>query len=512
MKAACDRQHGRNYLANELTVEQETIYLQHLETCDQCRRWLEAEAGSAEIWELAHSALADSGGVIVPSADAHERHETRAADVAQSILSPTDHPQAMGRIGAYEALGLVGHGGMGLVFKAIDPHLNRIVAIKVIDPLMAKVAAARQRFAREARAMAAVSHEHVVPIYAVSEHQGLPFFVMEYVPGNSLEQRLLKQGPLNVVETVRIALQAAQALDAAHRQGLVHRDIKPGNLLLQRGVDRVLVTDFGLARVADDASLTQSGMLAGTPQYMAPEHVKGEPSDARADLFSLGCVIYAMCSGHSPFRAETLYGAMQRIAHDTPRSLRVDHPHIPEWLDQLVMKLLAKDPSQRFPTAADLATALSDELSYLQNPTARAVPSRTWVQRPPSPILARWSRIGRRRLVISGLVLLAAAASATASLRWFSPRANQGVAQSSAKPDPPTPTVGESTPSPLASLPLAIDFAGIWQPTADLAGLRAQAQQLESDWLSAPTPTEDSRWAEEIQQLQQQIEQLQQTF
>src|SRR5205823_3462976 len=151
---------------------------------------------------------------------------------------------------------------------------------------------------------AAVRNEHVIGIYAVEEANELPYLVMEFVNGLSLQERLDRSGPLELQEVLRIGLQTAAGLAAAHAQGLVHRDVKPANILLENGVARVKLTDFGLARAVDDASLTQSGVLAGTPQYMAPEQAHGEPADHRADLFSLGSVLYAMCTGRPPFRAD----------------------------------------------------------------------------------------------------------------------------------------------------------------------------------------------------------------
>ena len=200
-------------------------------------------------------------------------------------------------MGPYEILEVLGRGGMGVVLKARDPALDRTVAIKVLTPALRTARNARRRFAREARAVAAVGHEHIVAIYAVDEFRGLPYLVMQYVPGRSLQERLDASGPLEVREILRIGTQAARALAAAHAQGVVHRDIKPANILLENCIERVKLTDFGLARAIDDASLTQSGVIAGTPQYMAPEQARGEPVDARADLFALGAALYAMAAG-----------------------------------------------------------------------------------------------------------------------------------------------------------------------------------------------------------------------
>ena len=194
-------------------------------------------------------------------------------------------------------------------------------------------------------------HDNVIEIYGVAEAAGLPYLVMPYVRGPSLQRRLDDEGPLAVVEILRVGMQAAAGLAAAHAQGLVHRDVKPANILLADGIERVKLTDFGLARAADDASLTKTGIIAGTPQYMSPEQARGEAVDQRSDLFSLGSVLYAMCTGRPPFRAETSYGVLRRITDEEPRPIREINPEIPEWLCGIVAKLMAKRPDDRFQSA-----------------------------------------------------------------------------------------------------------------------------------------------------------------
>ena len=215
---------------------------------------------------------------------------------------------------------------------------------------------------------ASVAHEHVVAIHAVDSWKGLPYLVMQYVPGTSLQGRIESDGPLAVVAILRIGMQVASGLAAAHAQGLVHRDIKPANILLENGIERVKITDFGLARAADDASLTQSGVAAGTPNYMAPEQARCECIDPRADLFSLGGVMYAMCTGRPPFRAGTAIAVLQRVCEDTARPIRADRPEIPAWLEQIVFKLLAKDPGARFQTAREVAELFGRCLVCLEQP------------------------------------------------------------------------------------------------------------------------------------------------
>src|SRR5262249_4625282 len=211
-----------------------------------------------------------------------------------SFLSPAGEPGSLGRLDHYEVLEVVGKGGTGVVLRARDIKLMRVVALKVLAAPLAASGTARQRFAREARAAAAVRDDHVVAIHAVEDDGPVPYLVMEFIDGRNLEGLLRRTGPLEVKEVLRIGMQVAKGLAAAHHQGLIHRDIKPANILLENGVQRVKLTDFGLARAVDDASLTQSGIIAGTPDYMSPEQANGDPVDYRSDLFSLGSVLYAL--------------------------------------------------------------------------------------------------------------------------------------------------------------------------------------------------------------------------
>ena len=223
---------------------------------------------------------------------------------------------------------------------------------------------------------------------------------MEYIAGVSLQDRLDRGGPLAVKEILRIGFQAACGLAAAHAQGLVHRDIKPANILLENHVERVKITDFGLARAADDASLTQSGVIAGTPMYMSPEQARGEAVDARSDLFSLGSVLYAMCAGRPPFRAAGSMAILRRVCEEEPTPIREVNPDAPDWLAEVIAKLHAKDPAGRFQTAAEAAEALGGRLAELQRPR-RGRPLRRGLRtapqrRPPSGRAAgaagRWPR------------------------------------------------------------------------------------------------------------------------
>ncbi len=291
------------------------------------------------------------------------------------LLGPTDDPNMLGRIGPYEIIGLLGQGGMRAVFKGFDRSLNRFVAIKMLQPHLAASGAARKRFAREGQAVAAVVDDHVMAIHCVDEWQGVPYLVMTYSRGVSLQKRLSDNGPLEVREILRIGMQAVKGLAAAHAQGIVHRDIKPANIFLDQNVERVQLMDFGLARAVDDASLTRSGTLAGTPQYMSPEQTRAETVDQRSDFFSLGSVMYAMCTGHAPFRAESSYSVLRLITDKKPRPIREINPDVPEWLCALITKLMAKQASDRFASAKEVAELLELCLAHVQQPTTVPLPA-----------------------------------------------------------------------------------------------------------------------------------------
>jgi uncharacterized protein (TIGR03067 family) len=237
-----------------------------------------------------------------------------------------------------------------------------------MSPMLAGHTTGRVRFRREAQAAAGVTHDHIVTIHAVDEAKGLPYLVMQYISGRSLQQRIDDCGALELKEILRIGMQAASGLAAAHAQGLVHRDIKPANILLENGIERVKITDFGLARATDDARVTQSGIVAGTPQYMSPEQASGKSVDHRADLFSLGGVLYAMCTGYAPFRASSSMAVLKKVCDETPRPIRDLNAEIPEWLVSIVDKLMAKDPKDRFQSAQEVASLLGQHLAHMQQP------------------------------------------------------------------------------------------------------------------------------------------------
>jgi len=483
------------FLAGRLPGDAEATVIRHLDTCPECQAELETAAGEPSWWKEAREVLSSEETRLSARAEVDDWEQGVAA-ATLDFLAPSDDPAMLGRIGVYEVAGLIGRGGTGVVLKAFERSLNRYVAIKVLAPHLATSGAARKRFARESQAAAAVVHEHIVPIYAVDEHQGLPYLVMRYVPGRSLQERLARRGPLELAEVLRIGMQTAQGLAAAHAQGLVHRDVKPANILLEHNVERVLLTDFGLARTVDDASLTCSGVIAGTPQYMAPEQARGEAIDHRTDLFSLGSVLYTMCAGHSPFRAETTMGVLHRICKETPRPLRELNPHVPEWLERIIRRLHAKDPAMRFQSAEEVAAVLARRLAIVQTPGMSW--RDPWWQRAALPV-ADWFRAAPLR---RGLVAGAAAtglALVVADLAGYSLWAQPGAGGSNAAESQPV--AGK------ADLALPADLPA-WDEISNQAEqLRQSIGQLESSWESQPAPSLD-RWNYETAELVQHLERL----
>jgi len=383
----------------------------HLDSCVTCRQALDRLAGACDSWPAVAAALqggerAVDGPALRPMLERlrNAGTTTTTRDLPALPLGSDQTPgpvrsdaELPARLGPYEVRGLVGEGGMGRVYLAFDPALHRVVALKVLNAALSGNAAARKRFQREARAAAAVIHEHVVVIHAVAEEADQPYLVMQYVAGKSLQDRLDRAGPLPLPEVLRIGLQVAEGLAAAHAQGLVHRDVKPSNILLEDEVERVKLTDFGLARAIDDTSLSQNGVIAGTPLYMSPEQAEGEAVDARSDLFSLGTVLYVLCTGRPPFSASGTMAVLKRVCEDTPRPIREINPDVPPWLCDLITRLHAKKPQDRYQSAAEVVAVLGRQLARLQ---AGEAPE-TILLAPPAPRRRpRWVR------VVGALVIL----------------------------------------------------------------------------------------------------------
>lgn len=320
--------------------ESDRIFL-HVQSCGTCQRTLEQLSGQEHDWDEARHWISQIDD------DEARQSVSQKPSLDLGFLDEAKHPEMLGRIGRYDIEAVLGRGGMGVVFRAHDSNLHRSVAVKVLLPTWAASDRARERFAREAQAAASVAHENVIPIYNVEADGDLPYLVMQYVPGGTLEQWAKKSQPIDVATILRIAAQLAEGLAAAHRRGLIHRDIKPANVMVGENTDRVWITDFGLARAADQMTLTQTGVIAGTPHYMSPEQARGEAIDQRSDIFSLGCVFYFLATGKPPLDAENTLAVLQRIIHDRPEPLPRLRDDLPPSFVSLVDQMLSVSPSDR---------------------------------------------------------------------------------------------------------------------------------------------------------------------
>ncbi|MDX1967547.1 MAG: protein kinase, partial [Planctomycetaceae bacterium] len=288
------------------------------------------------------------------------------------FLAPPLLPDEIGRLGQYRILQVLGAGGMGVVFRAEDPRLKRQVALKAMKPAVAASASAKERFLREAQFTAALEHDNIVHIYQVDEDRGVPFIAMQFLRGESLKTRLERVGRLPERDVVRIGKEIAAGLATAHERGLIHRDIKPDNIWLEEKSDRVKILDFGLVRATgDDAGLTQSGMVMGTPRYMAPEQAQGHEVDHRCDLFSLGSVLYHLAAGTPPFAGSNLTSTLMAVVHQAPQPLTGVGADVSPELETLIRKLLEKDPRQRPQGAAEVYATLTELEHDLRQPRDR---------------------------------------------------------------------------------------------------------------------------------------------
>jgi len=318
------------------------------------------------------------------------------------FLAPPEQPDELGRLGPYRVLKVLGAGGMGVVFQADDPQLQRRIALKVLRPRLQASPSAQQRFVREARAAARLTHDHVVAILHIGEDRGVLFLAMPFLEGETLENRLQRDTRLAAADVPRIGREIAAGLAAAHQQGLIHRDVKPSNVWLEALPSplaplgsRVKLLDFGLARATGDPRVSQSGAIVGTPAYMAPEQARGEPLDPRCDLFSLGCVLYRMVTGAMPFKGASMMATLRSLELDQPQPPHVLVPEMPLALSELILQLLAKVPDERPQSALRVVEALT----AIEQNLAAAPPRRT----EPEPIRPR----GRHLLVAAALLLIA---------------------------------------------------------------------------------------------------------
>jgi len=272
-------------------------------------------------------------------------------------------------ISHYTILEKIGQGGMGVVYKAEDTKLKRTVALKFLPQELTRDPEAQRRFIQEAQAAAALDHHHICTVYEIDEADGRIFIAMAFVAGQSLKEKLEK-GPLEVDEAVDIASQAAAGLRAAHDKGIVHRDVKPANIMLTKG-GQAKIMDFGLAKLSWGADLTRTAAVMGTAAYMSPEQVRGEPADLRTDIWSLGCTLYEMLTGKMPFEVSESQAVFYAILHSEPPPLRSRREDVPEELARIVAGAMHKDPDGRFADLGQMIQAL-DSLSPTRSATARS--------------------------------------------------------------------------------------------------------------------------------------------
>ena len=327
-------------------------------------------------------------------------------------------------LGKYRLIEKLGQGGMAQVYKAYQPDLDRYVAVKILHPQLTGDEEFAARFRREARAIAALEHPHSVRVYDFDTDHDLAFIVMEYLAGTSLKARLRELGCrdeyMDLAEVGRIIGALADALDYAHAHGVIHRDIKPANVLITAD-GRPVLTDFGIARMIDATIITGSNGTLGTPAYMSPEQGKGERGDVRSDLYALGVMLYQLCTNHLPFDADTPYAII--LKHLTsplppPRSLR---PHLPEAIERVILKALAKNPDDRYQTAREMGSAVRTAIAAREVPAARAKPALHAALSQISPIFSRHRALWRSVVIIVVTFLVCVALFLT-SMPWRAQR------------------------------------------------------------------------------------------
>ncbi|WP_442506498.1 serine/threonine protein kinase [Novipirellula sp. SH528] len=347
---------------------------QHLDHCQQCASRLEQIAADETFWKTSSNSL-NEDFLDAPAGDEMEV-SVRLSPVLRAILSPSDDPHSLGRIGRFEICGIVGSGGMGTVLKARDVDIDRIVALKLPAAHLLDLPSALERIEREARSAATIRHPNIIEIYQVDRWQGIPYLVMPYLPGPSLMSRLEKHGKLDVLDAIRIARQTASALAAAHQHGVVHRDVKPGNILLGKGTEQAVLTDFGIAKIQDDVSMTNTGVIVGTPGFLSPEQARGNDAGPQSDLYSLGTVLWSMLTGEPPMRGLPTHTIVAAIARGEMPKLAQAGLDLPAWVHRLVDWLHALDPDDRPETAGECETILRACEQHLLDPVRCKLPSR----------------------------------------------------------------------------------------------------------------------------------------
>ena len=407
--------------------------------------------------------------------------------------------------GGYRVESLLGRGGMGTVYLATHERLARKVALKVIAPELAQDEGFRARFLRESQLAAALDHPNVIPIYDADEVDGVLYLAMRFVEGPTLQVLIREQGSLSPTYTARIAEQIGGALDSAHRAGLVHRDVKPANILVAEEGAHAYLCDFGLAKHTSSQGTTRTGSFLGTVDYCSPEQIQGRALDGRADLYSLGCVLFQCLAGEVPYARDSEFAVLQAHLQDPPPSVAATRPGLPRSVDEVIATAMAKDPDDRYPTAGALAAAISQALSESPEGAAtRVAPTAATARRPIFAGRRRWVAAGIAVAVIGGAAAAAVVATGGSNgddnpkLRPFVARIENVLEQSAAGRD-------EIASALAAGLNCSISPREAGQRIASVADNR-QSVLVQLGTLQTPTQESDEVVTRLQRALQQSIE------
>ncbi|MEM6980898.1 MAG: serine/threonine-protein kinase, partial [Planctomycetota bacterium] len=393
------------FAAGEIAVEKGLSLAHHVDHCTSCQAKLQTIADEIKPLALSPSAItADSDQLATRLSEAKQWKRPLHRQAVDRFFVGDLEPwlklvttvDGKSQVAEFVLHRCLGRGGMGVVFLAEDRKLGRSVALKLMSPGLLADPTSSTRFQREAHASASINHPNVVTIHGVGVWHDLPYLVMELIEGQSLSD-LMAQGPIPIRRIFEIAREMTDGLAAAHAAGVTHRDVKPQNILIQTDTGRIKLTDFGLAQTASDPALTKTGLMVGTPEFMAPEQV--DPAlgvvDARSDLFSLGSVIYSMCTGQPPFTGPSAISTLQAVCHTPHQSLLQSLPDVPPWFATLIDRLLEKQPADRPGSADEVSHALAMHQPPPQSFPRININSRSETQR--SDRSARQTRVRPRR-------------------------------------------------------------------------------------------------------------------